>query len=204
MRREIIRQLVHLSGVGFVYLSQFFEQSFSALMFLLISISFLLYSLYIRRMASGKDRLLDRMEAAIRKATTSIDRDLPKPFVGPFWFFFGFFAAYAIFPLRIAMISCAILSVSDSLSTLAGRALGKKQYLPGKTPEGTVTFMISSFAVSLAFVPLPSALLLSALSSVAETLPAVGPLRGLAEKGYVNDNILIPMVCGIVLLLLGM
>ena len=59
MKREIMRQFVHISGLVFVYLSQFLDKHLSATYFLLIAISFLVYSWYVRKEMKSADRLVD-------------------------------------------------------------------------------------------------------------------------------------------------
>jgi dolichol kinase len=203
MRREIMRQFVHLSGLGFVYLSQFFDKNHSASIFLLIALSFLFYSWYVRRQMSRTSKLISIVEERARRVLLHLDRDnLPMPFMGPFWFYMGFFLAYLLFPLEIAMASCAILSVGDALSTLAGKAIGRNEYLPGKTAEGSLAFFIGGLLVTLLILPPAIAFAGALAGTLAETAPSLKRLRNLYARGFVDDNLLIPLAAGLVMLLL--
>jgi dolichol kinase len=203
MKREILRQFVHISGLGFVYLSQFLDKNLSTSLFLLMALSFLIYSWYVRRQMSRTSKLISLVEERARRVLLHLDRDnLPMPFMGPFWFYAGFFLAYLLLPLEIAMASCAILSVGDALSTLVGKTLGRNEYLPGKTAEGSLAFFIGGFLVSLFIVPPTIALMGALIGTLAEPIPSLKRLRGLYARGLVDDNLLIPLVAGLVMLLL--
>jgi len=203
MKREILRQFVHLSGLAFVYLSQFLDRNLSASLFLLMALSFLLYSWFVRRQMSRTGKLINLVEERARRIIMQLDRDnLPRPFMGPFWFYFGFFLAYLLFPLQIAMASCAILAVGDALSTLVGKSLGRIQYLPGKTAEGSLAFFAGAFLVSLLIVPPVTALVGALVGALVEPMPSLRRLRNLYARGLLDDNLLIPLVAGLVMLLL--
>ncbi len=202
MRREILRQFVHLSGLAFVYLSQFLEKNLSASLFLLIALSFLFYSWFVRRQMSRTRKLINLVEERARRVMLHLDRDnLAMPFMGPFWFYMGFFLAYLFFPLEIAMASCAILSVGDALSTLAGKTLGRNEFLPGKTVEGSLAFLIGGFIITLFILPPAIALAGALVGTLAEAAPSLKRLRNLYARGLVDDNLLIPPAAGLAMLL---
>ncbi len=203
MKREILRQFVHLSGLAFIYLSQFLDKNISASIFLLMALSFLIYSWYVRRQMSRTGKLINLVEERARRIIMHLDRDnLPRPFMGPFWFYTGFFLAYLLFPLQIAMASCAILAVGDALSTLVGKTLGRIQYLPGKTAEGSLAFFAGGFIIALFILPPATAFAGALAGTLAEPIPSLRRLRNLYARGLVDDNLLIPLAAGLVMLLL--
>jgi dolichol kinase len=203
MKREMMRQFVHLSGLVFVYISQFIDKNVSAFYFLLIAMSFLIYSWYVRRQMTRAERIMDLLEGKLRKFVMKFDRkDIPRPFIGPFWFYMGFFLAYFLFPLEIAIASCAILSVGDAMSTVIGKAFGKREYLPKKTVEGSLAFFFSSFLVLLLILPLRIALIGALVGTLVEPLPALRHFRRLSKRDLLDDNLLIPLLSGLAMLLL--
>ncbi len=203
MKRETLRQFVHLSGLGFVYLSQFLDKNLSASLFLLMALSLLFYSWYVRRQMSGTRKLINIVEERARRVLLHLDRDnLPMPFMGPFWFYMGFFLTYLLFPLEIAMASCAILAVGDALSTLIGKTLGRNEYLPGKTAEGSLAFFAGGLLISLLIVPPATALTGALIGTLVEPIPSLRKVRNLYARGLVDDNLLIPLAAGLVMLLL--
>jgi len=203
MKREIMRQFVHLSGLGFVYLSQFFDKYFSATYFLIIAISFLIYSWYVTKQMNKTEKLMDILEDKFRKVVMTFDREnLPRPFMGPFWFYFGFFLAYLLFPIEIAMASCAILAVGDAFSTLVGKSIGRIEYLHGKTLEGSVAFFVSSFLVAMLMVSPTLAFTGALVGALVEPLPSLKHLKRLYRSDLIDDNLLIPLLVGLAMLLL--
>lgn len=201
MKREIMRQFVHLSGLAFVYLSQFLGNNLSASLFLLMTLSFLIYSWYVGRQMSRTEKLIGLVEERARKLIMRLDRDnLPRPFMGPFWFYMGFFLAYLLFPLEIAMASCAILSVGDALSTLVGKSIGRREYLPGKTAEGSMAFFAGAFFVAALMVSPIMAFTGALVGALVEPLPSLKHFKKLSSRDLIDDNLLIPLVAGLVML----
>ena len=97
------------------------------------------------------------------------------------------------FNKNVAIPSLFILSISDPLSSLAGRTLGKHP-LFGKSIEGSLVFLISSLIILILFSV-----------SVAIALPVafLATLTELITPGYLDDNLTIPIVTALGLTLLG-
>jgi len=95
-------------------------------------------------------------------------------------------AAYLMSQTDIAA-GLVVLGIGDGLSTLVGRRGSRRlPWNPKKTAEGTLAFFIGSL---LAWVFIgPIAVLLAALAALAESL----------DLG-IDDNLVIPIVCAIVL-----
>lgn len=193
---EWSRQLVHLSGVLFVVLGQFLPGRATAAVFFLIALTFLLYSIYIRREANRFQRYLHLLDKKVRPTLLKFERQ-GVPFQGAFWFYVGCGLAFLLFPLGVATVACLILAISDSLSTLLGHHLGKRRWR-GKSIVGTGAFFISAWAIAWFFLP-SQALLAAAAGVLGELLPALVP--GLQQRGWVDDNLLIPLFVGAALLI---
>ncbi len=185
---ETRRQLVHLSGALFILLAQFTGSLPAALMFLLISLSFLAYSLHLRSEQGRLRRLFRPLGSGLRERLLHLERP-GIPMQGAFWFYFACFLTFLLFPLKAATAACLILALADSVSTLVGR-VGRFRILGPKTLEGTLAFFLTAAMVSLAFFP-ERALLAAAAATLAELLPAALPR--LSRKGILDDNLTIPL-----------
>jgi dolichol kinase len=116
---------------------------------------------------------------------------------GATWVFLAAFLAIALFRADVAIAVLLILSISDSLAALIGRRFGRQQFL-GKSLAGSSAFFLS--ALLLTGLTLPAwpgvAFMGAAVATVIEALDLrIGPLQ-------LNDNLAIPLVTGIVLMLL--
>lgn len=118
---------------------------------------------------------------------------------GSFFLVLGSFLAVWIFPKDIALASIAIMAIGDSITTLIGTYFGKiKNPLnPKKHLEGTVLAIILSTIAAFTFVSFEKAFLASIAGMIIESLA----LRFLNQ--IIDDNILIPLVAGMVMMLLG-
>lgn len=193
MAHELYRQAVHFSGLAFVILAQFTGKMFAGIYFLLISAFFLLYSWHIKR-EERRIILFSKLDARIREAALSLERDMGKPFMGAFWFYFSLGIVFLLFPLDIASAAGAILAVGDSLSTIMGLKFGKHKIIGNKTLEGSLAFFTGSLIASYFFVGPVLATLASALATLAELIPALGSLKNLSGRGIINDNWMVPAI----------
>ena len=132
-------------------------------------------------------------------------RELP-PLGGPIvlngatWMCISGALCAAIFPAGIAAASLAILMVGDGAAALVGQRWGRLRW-PGspKSLEGSLAFVVTGWLTALPFgyiaepVLGPGVLLLAAVvAAIAEALPIP-----------INDNVLVPVVAGILLLLVA-
>jgi len=200
---ESRRQLLHLSGLLFVALAQFTGGLAAAIYFFMIAATFLVYSEYVRREKKRLAGFMDVMEKRIRGFASKFERDMiPRPFLGAFWFYVGCGTAFLIFPLPAASAACAILAVGDALSTLFGSKFGRHVLVGKKTVEGSVAFFAGAVLVSLMFVGAWAALAGSVAATAAELLPDTALLSRAKKMGLLDDNLLIPVVAGLVMVLL--
>lgn len=108
---------------------------------------------------------------------------------GSFYFLLGSLLTLLFFDTRIAIPVIMVLAVSDPLSSLIGRRLGRTRVL-GKSLEGTCAFFLSSFAILAFFSFGLSHMLLAACVMAAAELFTPKPL---------DDNLTIPLAGGFAL-----
>jgi dolichol kinase len=204
MKSEIMRQLVHMSGLLFILLAQFMDKAMAGLLFLLIALFFLAYSEHVSRCEKNRKSLLSKIECRIRGMAFWLERkDSRKPFTGAFWFYTGIGLAFLIFPLRAASAAGVVLAVSDSLSTVIGVRFGRHRLAGKKTYEGTGAFFVSALLVCLIFFSPVISLLAATIAALAELLPETRLFSHPKLKIVSNDNILIPLMTGLSLTVLG-
>jgi dolichol kinase len=200
LSQEVLRQLVHMSGLLFIALAQFTDKMLVGILFMLAAFPFLLYSEYVRKCGKDRSTLLSRMECRLRDFALFFERKgASRPFAGAFWFYFGAGLAFLLFPLGPASAAGAVLAVSDSLSTIIGKGLGRHRILGAKTLEGTSAFFLSALLVCLLFFSPPAAFLAAASAALAELLPEWKRISASRLSGVLDDNLLIPLAVGSVL-----
>lgn len=200
---EAKRQLIHLSGLLFVVLAQITGGLAAAVYFLMIAATFLLYSEHVIRERKRLTGLLDSMERRIRNFAIGFERsESPRPFLGAFWFYVGCGLSFLIFPIPVASAACAMLAVGDSFSTLIGSRCGRNKLLGNKSLEGSSAFLISSALIALIFVDIRLAIMGAIAATVSELIPETIWLRKYKSRGLIDDNLLIPIIAGLVMSLL--
>jgi len=200
MRGEILRQLVHLSGLAFIYIAWLTNKIAAGFLFLMIALSFLLYSEYVMSKERSSKSPLHKMESRLRDFALFFERkEAKRPFTGAFWFYLGLGLAFLLFPLEAASAAGAVLAISDSVSTMVGKKFGRRKIAGKKTLEGTLAFFISGFLVCLVFVNPPASLAATLAATLAELLPEASSVSRSKFSGLVDDNFLIPIISGFVL-----
>jgi dolichol kinase len=197
---EIPRQLVHMSGLAFITLAFFIDKMSVGMLFMLAALFFLLYSEYVSRCGKDHRTVLSRLECRLRDFALMFERrDAKKPFAGAFWFYFGAGLAFLLFPLYSASAAAAILAVSDSLSTIIGKRFGRHPVLGKKTLEGTAAFFASAFLVCTLFLNPFVGVTGAIAATFAELIPEWRRISSSRLSGLLDDNLLIPIVAGLVL-----
>jgi dolichol kinase/phosphoserine phosphatase len=104
----------------------------------------------------------------------------------------GVVLSLVLFPALIASITIAILACADSMATIVGKFYGKIRipYNHKKSLEGSAAFLIIAFICAAIYLPLKTALIVSLVSCIIESLPVK------------HDNISIPLGTGLFLGLL--
>jgi dolichol kinase len=190
MRFELTRQLVHLSGLVFVIVAQFTRKELAILYFLMITLFFLAYSLYVRSQEKKLVNFIGRFESKFRDFALRFERkDARNPFMGAMLFYLGCTLTFAFFPLPIASAACAMLAVGDAFSTIIGVKFGKTR-IGKKTLEGAAACFLGSLAAGMFFVNPYLAVAGAFIASAAELNP------------WLDDNVAIPLASGLVMFLM--
>jgi dolichol kinase len=202
MDTEVRRQLVHLSGILFIILAQLVGATVSVYLFIVAATLFA-YSLVVRG-EQKRMSMLARLEMRLRSVVSRFERkDIKWPFSGAIWFFFSCGLAFLLFPLNIASAACLMLVVGDGLSTLVGTRFGRHRILGHKSLEGTAACFLGALS-SMVFISPIAAVVGSAFAALAELVPDLPPLARWKRKGLLDDNLLIPIFAGAVLVLAGL
>ena len=104
----------------------------------------------------------------------------------------GVVLSLMFFSELIACVAIAILACADSMATIVGKFYGKVRipYNHKKSFEGSATFFIIAFMCAVIYVPLKTALIVSLVSCIIESLPIK------------MDNMSIPLGTGLFLTLI--
>lgn len=193
MHSETLRQLAHLSGLAFVAAAQYLDWLTAAAMFFAIGAFFFFYAEYVKR---------TKPALGFRNFVFKFEKRKGRNFSGAFWFYIGAGLGFILFPLNIASAAAAILAVGDSFSTLIGVHFGKHKIVGKKSLEGSLAFLFGSFLISLVFVKPVIGLIGSVIAMLVELFtPHKTNLKN--YHWVFDDNLLIPIISGIVMLALG-
>jgi dolichol kinase len=124
--------------------------------------------------------------------STKLDRPSTFPFRGGITFLIGCFIAVLLFSSFYAALSILILSVGDGIAAIAGHYLGKHKIVKSKTLEGTTAFFITTLIVLAFFLPGFKAFFVALILALVE----------LTTPQYIDDNISLPLVSGVLLTVL--
>ncbi|MBM3303589.1 MAG: hypothetical protein FJY76_00700 [Candidatus Aenigmarchaeota archaeon] len=201
---ETNRKLVHISGLLFVVLAQFAGKWAAAFYFMVIAATLLIYSEHIRREHRRFRGFLKRFEEQFRDIVLELERkEVPRPFVGAFWFFFGCGVAFIAFPLNVASAACAMLAVGDGLSTMIGMRYGRHKIVGKKSWEGSLAMFVFSLAVGLFFLKPMVVIAGAAVATLFELLPEARFFHRHRRLGFMDDNWLVPLAAGAAMLALA-
>lgn len=181
MDRELVRQLIHASGVFVLILGLFLKIDVLILLCVIMVVSVeILFILdkYIH---------IPVFSSIMFTCKRSDDER------GFLYFFLGIISTLVIFSfnLSIAYSAILLLLIGDSLSTIVGRKFGKHKlpFNKHKSLEGSLAFFIVGFICCLILLP---------------PIPAfTGALAGTLTEAYspVDDNIPIPLVSAMIMAL---
>jgi dolichol kinase len=120
------------------------------------------------------------------------EKEQKKP-TGSIFYVVAALVTILLFHKQVAICSLLVLCISDPLSSLVGRRLGRHP-LFGKSVEGTLAFLGSSLIILLLFSVSPP---------VALAVAFVATLTELFTPGFLDDNLTIPIATGFALTILG-
>jgi len=115
------------------------------------------------------------------------DRNDTIPGKGAMMFGMSALVCVILFPVAIAVPAIVTLAVLDSVTTIAGQALGRHRIYNGKSFEGTAAGIIVTTIVLLVFMSLPGALAVAILAGIIELVSPV------------DDNLVIPVAVAVLL-----
>jgi dolichol kinase len=179
MKKELLRQLIHASGVFIVVLSYFLKPD------ALILISIALLVLIVILFQIHKKHHIFFFSYIFRRCTRHDDER------GFIYFFIGIIITLIIFQFNMPIANAAILILvfGDSISTIIGKKWGKHKipFQNEKTLEGSLAFFMVGLLVALTQVPFTTAFL--------------GVIFGALTEAYspIDDNITIPLICASVM-----
>jgi len=110
----------------------------------------------------------------------------------PLYFAIGILITLLLFPAPVSSAAIAIFALGDSTASLFGGLISKKPlpFNKGKTLEGSIAGFFFAFLAGSFFISPALALIGAAIAMIIECLPLP-----------VNDNILMPLCTGLVLML---
>jgi len=106
---------------------------------------------------------------------------------------FSFFTVLLLFPARIAVPACLLLSFGDAASGIIGRSFGRHPWFKHYTVEGSLAFIAVGLLLFLAFPYIP-------FWKAALTVVLCALFEGLLS--HLNDNLVIPFSAAALLLML--
>jgi len=174
MDREILRQLIHASGIFILVLSIFLKPE--ALILLCLIMVVMAEMIFVL----DKYHHIPLLSTILSKCKRKDDER------GFLYFFIGIIVTLYIFSFNMAIASAGILMLllGDSASTLVGRRFGRHK-LPFnklKSFEGSFAFLVVGFLSSLLLLPIfPS---------------VIGAIVGTITEAYspIDDNITVPII----------
>jgi len=187
---EMRRNLFHL-GIGTLVAVLLYFNVLNVLIILLVTIAGLLLSLTSRKKrVPVVGFMLERFERP--------DVAGSFPGKGATYLFLGILLSVALFPRSIALASIMILTMADSVPCLVGSRgrirdpLNDERFL-----EGTVAGFLLAFIAASFFVSPIEAFIATAFSVVIESFEKINGRR-------IEDNVAIPLVAGLSMILLRM
>lgn len=185
-RNEILREGIHATGF-FIPLLALYVGLFATALFILVITSFYVMS-ELARMERKNLPIISHL--TYHAATQS---ELFEFTTAPIFYAFGILLTLIVFPNPANSAAIAIFALGDSTASIVGRIYGKRA-LPfnrGKSLEGsTVGFIFALLAGAFYIAPI-KALVGAVVAMLVEYLPLP-----------VNDNLVTPLVTGVVLTLI--
>ena len=174
MDREILRQLIHASGIFILVLGIFLKPE--ALIFLCIIMIIFAEMMFI----------LDKYHHIPIFSTILDNCKRKEDERGFLYFFIGIIATLYFFSFNMAIANAGILMLlfGDSASTIIGRRFGshKLPFNVDKSVEGSLAFVAVGFLSALSLLPILPSL--------------IGALAGTLTEAYspIDDNIPVPLI----------
>tara|TARA_B100001167_G_C16738851_1_gene289939 strand:+ start:236 stop:841 length:606 start_codon:yes stop_codon:yes gene_type:complete len=188
-RNEVFRKLIHLSSLWMVVTVYVLTQSQAILLFSTLLMGFVVFE-YGRRHI----RIIQYLTS--QYLNTILRTHENQSMTGAFYVVLATLLSVILFDNAVAIISIAIMILSDTFAALIGRKYGKVCILD-KSLEGCTAFFLSTVlllkiavAMSLILVNLPTIMMVSLLVTIVELL---------SSKLQIDDNLSIVLASGFLL-----
>ncbi len=182
MMNESLRQVVHLAfGLGIGGLVLLFDRD--------VTLSVLMLALFVGFILSdavSRGYTVPVVSAVI----ASLERRDAAPGKGALFFALGALFCLVFFPKEVVFIGLVVLSLLDSVTTLAGVRFGRTRIYNHKSLEGTLAGVAVTATVLSLLVPPAAALATAAVTGIAELVSPV------------DDNLVVPVVACLALTVL--
>lgn len=188
MKLEIGRQMFHLLVGVFIAGLLYFDVINSIGLLVLLGIAIILALIYRKWKIPVISWFVNRFERP--------ENIKGFPAKGAIFFLIGILLSVKLFTKDIALASIMIVSLGDSVSHIFGRKFGKTKNPIGserKKLEGTIAGIIAGFVGALVFVSLLEAFLASFIAMTVEAFDLP-----------IDDNLLVPLTAGTVIVLMRM
>jgi dolichol kinase/phosphoserine phosphatase len=185
-KNDILREAIHASSFFVPVLAGLIGVYPIALLIYVVS---LLYFVSELSRMNGKD--LPIISAITRSAASQAE--LYEFATAPLYFAIGILITLLLFPAPVNSAAIAIFTLGDSTASLFGDLISKKPlpFNKGKTLGGSLSGFFFAFLAGSVFISPAPALIGAAVAMLVESLPLP-----------VNDNITIPLITGLALLLI--
>jgi phytol kinase len=185
LRREIGRKGIHLSCTVFPLLYLFWMRKEQIIVLSCLITGGFITSEILRFKSVWVKNLFKQIFTSLLR-----EGEKENAITGATYLFMGMTIAFIIFSKTIAVASILILTVADSLAAIIGKYFGNKRFLH-KTWLGSLTFYGCTAAILVIILPELSywTLLLAFPITILE-----------AWELPINDNIMIPLLSGVLLL----
>jgi len=183
-KNDFIRESIHIGSYSIPFICQYFLD-YRIVSFLIAVIAFLfLLSEFLKL----KGREFPLFSTITKKASTK--GEFHEFTTAPLFFALGIVISLLVFPRPIGFASIAILTLGDGAATLFGGKLGRTRlpFNKGKTLEASAFGFLFAFAGAYVFVDYLSALIGALIGMIVEALPLP-----------VDDNLAVPLTCGVAL-----
>ena len=187
-RNEVIREAIHIGSFSVPCVCKYTFIEPHVISFLILFVTLLYIASEFGRIHGVDFPIFSKIT---RKA--AIKPEIHEYASSPIFFAIGVVLSLLLFPTPINYVSVAVLTLGDGVATIFGRMIGRTvfPFNKGKMVEGSIWGLLFAFLGALLFVDPIKALTAAATGMIVEFLPLP-----------VNDNLTIPIVSGLALMLL--
>ncbi len=185
-KSDMIRETIHAAGFVVPVLTDLIGITPVALLICVVSVLY-----FLSELSRMNRKNLPIISAITRSAASQ--EELYEFAAAPLYFATGILITLLLFPSPVSNAAIAMFTLGDSTASLFGGVISKKMlpFNKGKTLEGSLFGFFFAFLAGSVFVSPVLALIGSVVAMTVESLPLP-----------VNDNVLIPLCTGLVLMLI--